>query len=117
MIHHSSFPMAHPKFPPNFLFGTATAAYQIEGGWNEDGKGLSTWDVFTHKAGKILNGDNGDTACNTYHDFKTDIDIMSELELNAYRFSIAWSKVLPQGRGQVNQKGLDYYNRLVDALL
>lgn len=99
------------------MFGTATAAYQIEGGWNEDGKGLSTWDVFTHKRGKILNGDTGDTACDTYHNFQTDIDIMSELELQAYRFSIAWSRVLPQGKGQVNQKGLDYYNRLVDALL
>jgi len=109
--------MAYPQFPKNFLFGTATAAYQIEGGWNEDGKGLSTWDVFTHKRGKILNGDTGDTACDTYHNFQTDIDIMSELELNAYRFSIAWSRVLPQGKGQVNQKGLDYYNRLVDALL
>jgi len=109
--------MAYPQFPKNFLFGTATAAYQIEGGWNEDGKGLSTWDVFTHKRGKILNGDTGDIACDTYHNFQTDINIMSELELNAYRFSIAWSRVLPQGKGQVNQKGLDYYNRLVDALL
>jgi len=109
--------MAFPQFPKNFLFGTATAAYQIEGGWNEDGKGLSTWDVFTHKPGKVMNGDNGDTACDTYHDFQTDIEIMSELELQAYRFSIAWSRVLPQGKGQVNQKGLDYYNRLVDALL
>jgi len=109
--------MTYPKFPKGFLFGTATAAYQIEGGWNEDGKGPSTWDVFTHKRGKILNGDTGDIACNTYHDFQTDIDIMSELELQAYRFSMAWSRVLPQGRGQVNQKGLDYYNHLVDALL
>jgi len=109
--------MSYPQFPKNFLFGTATAAYQVEGGWDADDKGLSTWDVFTHKRGRILNGDNGDIACNTYHDFQTDIDIMSELELNAYRFSIAWSRVLPQGKGQVNQKGLDYYSRLVDALL
>jgi len=109
--------MAYPQFPKNFLFGAATAAYQIEGGWNEDGKGLSTWDMFTHKLGKVMNGENGDTACNTYHDFQTDINNMSELELNAYRFSIAWSRVLPQGKGHVNQKGLDYYNRLVDALL
>jgi len=109
--------MNYPKFPKNFLFGTATAAYQIEGGWNADGKGPSTWDMFTHKRGKIFNSDTGDTACDTYHDFQTDIDIMSELELQAYRFSIAWSRVLPQGKGQVNQKGLDYYNRLVDALL
>src|SRR5215471_18296915 len=105
--------MTYPQFPKGFFFGTATAAYQIEGGWNADGKGLSTWDVFTHKPGKILNGDTGDTACNTYYDFQTDIDILSALEFNAYRFSIAWSRVLPQGRGQVSQKGLDYYNRLV----
>lgn len=109
--------MAHPKFPKGFYYGAATAAYQIEGGWNADGKGPSTWDVFTHKPGKIHNGDTGDVACDTYHDFQTDIHLMSELELNAYRFSIAWSRVLPQGKGQVNQKGLDYYNRLVDALL
>lgn len=109
--------MAFPHFPKGFLFGAATAAYQIEGGWKDDGKGLSTWDVFTHKRGKILNGDTGDIACNTYHDFQTDINIMAELELHAYRFSMAWSRILPQGKGQVNQKGLDYYNRLVDALL
>ena len=109
--------MEYPKFPKGFLIGTATAAYQIEGGWNADGKGPSTWDVFTHKPGKIKNGETGDVACNTYYDFQTDIDIMAELELNAYRFSTAWSRVLPQGKGQVNQKGLDYYNRLVDALL
>lgn len=109
--------MIYPQFPKGFLFGTATAAYQIEGGWNADGKGPSTWDVFTHKPGKIKNCDTGDVACNTYCDFRTDLDIMAELELNAYRFSIAWSRVLPQGKGQINSKGLDYYNRLVDALL
>lgn len=109
--------MAYPQFPKGFLFGAATAAYQIEGSWNEDGKGLSIWDVFAHKRGKILNGDTGDIACNTYRDFQTDIEIMSELELNAYRFSIAWSRVLPQGKGQVNDQGMDYYSRLVDALL
>ncbi len=109
--------MTYPKFPKGFYFGTATAAYQIEGGWNADGKGPSTWDVFTHKPGKIRNADTGDVACNTYGDFQTDVDLMAKLELNAYRFSTAWSRVLPQGKGQVNQPGLDYYNRLVDALL
>jgi len=106
-----------PQFPKNFYFGSATAAYQIEGGWDADGKGLSTWDVFAHKPGKIKNGHTGDVACNTYHDFQTDVDIMAELDMNAYRFSIAWSRVLPEGKGTVNPKGLDYYNRLVDALL
>jgi beta-glucosidase len=109
--------MTFPQFPKGFLFGAATAAYQIEGGWDADGKGPSTWDVFVRRPGKIRNGDTGDVACNTYHDFQTDINIMAELEMNAYRFSIAWSRVLPEGRGRANPKGLDYYSRLVDALL
>lgn len=109
--------MAYPQFPPNFYFGAATAAYQIEGGWNADGKGPSTWDTYAHTPGKIAHGHTGDVACNTYHDFQTDIDLMAGLSLNAYRFSVAWSRVLPQGKGQVNPKGLDYYKRLVDALL
>jgi len=108
---------SYPQFPKNFYFGAATAAYQIEGGWDADGKGPSTWDVFVRKPGKIENGNTGDVACNTYHDFQTDVDIMTELEMNAYRFSIAWSRILPEGKGAVNSKGLDYYNRLVDALL
>ena len=107
----------YPQFPKGFYFGSATAAYQIEGGWDADGKGPSTWDVFVRKPGKIKNGDTGDVACNTYHDFQTDIDIMARMEMNAYRFSIAWSRVLPDGKGSVNSKGLEYYIRLVDALL
>lgn len=107
----------YPQFPPNFYFGSATAAYQIEGGWNADGKGPSTWDTFVRKPGKIKNGDTGDVACNTYHDFQTDIDIMAQLNMNAYRFSTAWSRILPDGKGTINQKGLDYYSRFVDALL
>jgi len=106
-----------PQFPKGFYFGSATAAYQIEGGWKADGKGPSTWDTFVRKPGKIKNGDTGDVACNTYNDFQTDIDIMAEMEMNAYRFSIAWSRVVPKGKGAVNAKGLDYYSRLVDALL
>jgi beta-glucosidase len=106
-----------PQFPKNFFFGSATAAYQVEGGWDADGKGPSTWDAFVRKPGKIKNGDTGDVACNTYHDFQTDVNIMAELEMNAYRFSTAWSRIIPQGKGAVNPTGLDYYNRLVDALL
>jgi beta-glucosidase len=107
----------YPQFPKNFYFGSATAAYQIEGGWDADGKGPSTWDAFVRQPGKIKNGDTGDVASNTYHDFQTDVDLMAEMQMNAYRFSIAWSRVLPGGKGAVNPKGLDYYNRLVDALL
>lgn len=106
--------MSVPQFPSDFLFGTATSAYQIEGGWNVDGRGPSIWDTYTHASPRR---DTGDVACNTYHDFQTDIDLMSVLGLNAYRFSVAWPRVLPEGRGQVNAKGLDYYDRLVDALL
>ena len=105
------------QFPQGFYFGSATAAYQIEGGWDADGKGRWVWDVFVRKPGKIKNGDTGEVACNTYHDFQTDVDIMAGLAMNAYRFSIAWSRVMVQGKGAINPKGLDYYNRLVDALL
>jgi beta-glucosidase len=109
--------MSFPQFPPNFLFGTATAAFQIEGSPAADGKGKSIWDVFTHKPGKIRTGENADIACDSYRNPERDLALMTELGLNAYRFSIAWSRVLPSGRGQVNQKGMDYYRRLVDLLL
>ena len=105
------------SFPENFLWGAATASYQIEGAWNEDGKGESIWDRFAHTPGKIKNGDTGDVGCNHYHRWREDIEIMKDLGLSAYRFSIAWSRILPSGRGAVNQAGLDFYSRLVDALL
>jgi beta-glucosidase len=109
----SSFPI----FPKGFQFGAATAAFQIEGGWNEDGKGSSTWDTFMHQKKFAAHRRAAEFAVDTYHDFQTDIDLLAALEMNAYRFSIAWSRVLPSGRGAPNPKGLDYYNRLVDALL
>ena len=109
--------MDFPKLPAGFMFGTATAAYQIEGGWDADNKGTSIWDKFSHTPGKIRDGKTGDVACNTYFDFQTDIDIMAELGLNAYRFSTSWARLLPEGKGRANPKGLDYYSRLVDALL
>ncbi|WP_374689883.1 GH1 family beta-glucosidase [Promineifilum sp.] len=109
--------MSANAFPPGFLFGAATSAYQIEGGWDADGKGPSIWDHFARLPGRIQRNHNGDVACNTYFDFATDIDIMRRLGLQAYRFSVAWARVLPLGRGAINEKGLDYYDRLVDALL
>ncbi len=109
--------MTHIQLPPDFLFGAATSAYQIEGGWDADGKGLSIWDQFARRPGRIHRGHNGDVACDTYQEFRTDIDIMGRLGLDAYRFSIAWSRVLPDGRGRINEKGLDYYERLIDGLL
>ncbi len=104
-------------FPKNFIWGAATAAYQIEGGWNEDGKGKSIWDRFAHTPGKIKGGDTGDVACDHYHKWREDIALMKEIGLQAYRFSIAWTRILPDGRGAANQAGLDFYSRLVDGLL
>ena len=104
-------------FPKDFVWGTATAAYQIEGAYNQDGKGLSVWDNFTHKKGKIKNGENGDITCDHYNRYKEDISLMSKLGYKNYRFSIAWTRVLPEGKGQINSKGLDFYDRLVDELL
>jgi len=105
------------KFPKDFIFGAATASYQIEGAWNEDGKGESIWDKFTHKKGKIKNNDTGDTACNHYHLYKDDVKIMKKIGLDAYRFSLSWPRILPEGRGKLNQKGIDFYNKLIDELL
>ncbi|HEX2954761.1 MAG TPA: GH1 family beta-glucosidase [Bacillota bacterium] len=105
------------RFPKGFFWGTATSAYQIEGAWNSDGRGESIWDRFSHKAGNIADGRNGDIACDHYHRWQEDLQIMKELGTNAYRFSLAWPRILPEGRGTVNAKGLDFYKRLVDGLL
>jgi len=105
------------QFPENFLWGTATSSYQIEGGVKEDGRGESIWDVFSHTPGKTLNGDTGDVACDHYHRWREDVALMKSLGYKAYRFSLAWPRILPQGRGKINQPGLDFYSRLVDALL
>jgi beta-glucosidase len=104
-------------FPPDFLFGTATASYQIEGAVAEDGRRPSIWDTFSHTPGKVKNGDTGDLACDHYHLWQQDLDLMKALGLGAYRFSVAWPRVIPEGRGAVNAKGLDFYDRLVDGLL
>jgi beta-glucosidase len=104
-------------FPADFIWGAATAAYQIEGAWDADGKGESIWDRFSHTPSKIANGDTGDIACDHYHRWREDIALMKEMGLHAYRFSIAWSRMLPEGRGRENPSGLDFYSRLVDGLL
>jgi beta-glucosidase len=105
------------RFPPYFIWGAATAAYQIEGAWDADGKGESIWDHFSHIPGKVTNNDTGDVACDHYHRYLEDIAIMRQLGLKAYRFSVSWPRILPQGIGRVNLAGLDFYDRLVDALL
>ncbi len=104
------------NFPENFLWGTATAAYQVEGAVEEDGRGRSIWDIFSHAPGKVLHGDTGDIACDQYHRLEEDLDLMSELGIRAYRFSVAWPRIQPEGSGPANQPGLDYYRRLVDGL-
>jgi beta-glucosidase len=109
--------MKTARFPADFSWGTATASYQVEGAWQEDGKGENIWDRFSHTPGRINTGDTGDVACDQYHRYKEDVALMKELGLRGYRFSISWSRIFPDGKGEVNQKGLDYYNRLVDELL
>ena len=104
------------RFSENFLWGTATASYQIEGAVNEGGRGASIWDTFSHTPGKIVHGDTGDIACDQYHRLEEDLDLMSELGLQAYRFSVAWPRIQPDGSGPANQTGLDFYRRLVDGL-
>jgi beta-glucosidase len=103
-------------FPKNFLWGTATAAYQIEGAWNEGGRGPSIWDDFSHRRGTVCNGDTGDLACKHYHRMEEDVDLMAELGYRAYRFSVSWPRILPEGAGAVNEEGMDFYDRLVDRL-
>ena len=104
------------RFPENFLWGTATAAYQVEGAVNEGGRGASIWDTFSHTPGKVVHGDTGDIACDQYHRLQEDLDLMSELGMQAYRFSVAWPRIQPEGTGEANQNGLDYYRRLVEGL-
>ena len=108
---------ASPTFPAGFLWGSATASYQVEGAAKEDGRGPSIWDTFSHTSGKTFQGDTGDVADDFYHRYADDIKIMRDLGLKSFRFSVAWSRVFPTGTGTPNPKGLDFYNKLVDALL
>ena len=103
--------------PADFVWGAATAAYQIEGAVREDGRGRSVWDDFSHTEGKVANGHTGDIACDHYHRVESDVKMMSELGLQTYRFSVAWPRIMPDGRTTTNQAGLDWYHRLVDLLL
>jgi beta-glucosidase len=104
-------------FPEGFVWGAATAAYQIEGATDVDGRGPSIWDRFTHTPGRVSNGETGDVACDHYHRYREDVALMAQLGLDAYRFSVSWPRILPGGTGRVNEAGLDFYDRLVDELL
>ena len=103
--------------PAGFVWGAATAAYQIEGGASADGRGESIWDRFSHTPGRVIGGHTGDVACDHYHRFREDVGLLAELGLGAYRFSVAWPRVLPEGTGRINDAGLDFYDRLVDELV
>ncbi|MGN8647498.1 GH1 family beta-glucosidase [Gracilibacillus sp. HCP3S3_G5_1] len=109
--------MAIIQFPKDMQWGTATASYQIEGAASEGGRGVSIWDTFSKTPGNVVNGDNGDVACDSYHRYEEDVELMKDLGIDVYRFSVAWPRIFPNGTGEVNQEGLDYYHRLVDKLL
>ena len=104
------------SFPSDYVWGAATAAYQIEGAWKEDGKGESVWDFYCHELKLAQNGDTGDVSIDHYHRYKQDVSIMKDLGFQTYRFSISWPRVIPEGAGGLNKKGLDFYSRLVDEL-
>jgi beta-glucosidase len=108
---------ASGRFPDGFLWGMATAAFQVEGAWQEDGKGESIWDRFVHTQGKIRGAATADVACDHYHRYREDIAILKRLNQKSYRFSIAWPRIQPTGTGAPNPSGLDHYSRVVDAAL
>jgi len=105
------------KSNEKFIWGVATAAHQIEGAWLEGGKGLNIWDAYSHTPGKITNGDTSAIACDHYHRYEEDIDLIADLGAGGYRFSISWARIIPDGKGAVNQEGIDFYNRLIDGLI
>lgn len=109
--------MAFLQFPDGFQWGAAAASYQVEGAYNEDDRGLSIWDTYAHQPGRVQDGDTGDVACDHYHRYKDDVALMARLGLQTYRFSVSWSRIFPYGRGPVNEKGLAFYDRLIDELL
>ena len=105
------------RFPEKFVWGAAAASYQVEGGYNADGRGLSVWDMFAHRPGSVHNGDTGDVATDHYHRYKEDVGLMRDIGLQAYRLSLSWSRILPDGVGYLNEPGLEFYDRLIDELL
>jgi len=114
----SSSAVQHARFPDGFFWGTATAAsYQVEGAWNENGKGESIWDRFTHTSGKVKGGTTGDIACDQYHLYAQDMALAKRLNQKSYRFSISWPRIQPSGTGAPNMKGIDHYSRFVDVIL
>ena len=105
------------SFREDFAWGVATASQQIEGAYREDGKGLNIWDIYSHEPGKIEDGKNSDIACDHYHMFKEDVRLMSSLGIDSYRFSISWSRIFPDGTGEINEAGVRFYSELIDELI
>ncbi|MFI5140190.1 MAG: glycoside hydrolase family 1 protein, partial [Sphingobacteriales bacterium] len=106
-----------PDFGKDFVWGTATASYQTEGAWSEDGKSESNWDYFVHHTRKIKTHETGDVADDFYHRYESDIDLMRQLNIPAFRFSLSWPRIIPEGTGAINQKGIDFYHRVIDKCL
>jgi 6-phospho-beta-glucosidase len=104
-------------FPKDFYWGSASAAYQVEGAWDEDGKGVSVWDKFVRIEGKTFKATTGDVAVDHYHRYKEDVRLMKEMGLKAYRFSVAWTRIYPDGNGEVNEKGLEFYDNLINECI
>ncbi|XP_010267845.1 PREDICTED: putative beta-glucosidase 41 isoform X2 [Nelumbo nucifera] len=117
LVKSSSKAISRADFPDGFVFGTASSAYQFEGAVNEGNKGASIWDTFTRRPGRIMDFSNADVAVDQYHRFKTDVDLMKNIGMDAYRFSISWSRIFPEGSGELNTEGIKYYNNLIDSLL
>jgi beta-glucosidase len=109
--------MREINFPEGFIWGAATSSYQIEGAWNEDGKGESVWDALCHRKNLIRDGDTGDIACDHYHRYKEDVQLMKEMNLQAYRFSVSWPRIFPKGKGKINFKGVEFYDNLINELI
>jgi len=109
-------PLLYDTFPEGFLWGVATSAYQIEGGWDADGKGVNIWDTFCEKEGTIKDGSDGKIACDSYNNYEEDARLISEMGATSYRFSLSWARILPQGTGTVNEAGVQYYKNLIAAL-
>ncbi|XP_027928105.1 beta-glucosidase 11-like isoform X1 [Vigna unguiculata] len=117
IVHPGTHALSRDQFPPDFVFGASTSAYQLEGAANEDGRKPSIWDTFSHAGNADLYAGDGDIASDHYHKYKEDVNLMANMGLEAYRFSISWSRLIPEGRGQVNPKGLQFYNNLIDELI